>query len=205
MPFKNENDHDLIARSASVVQAFTPEVYAYLVSLLPTPDGMQASHNSYTASYAGFLAGDPEKAKECEAQRAAVCEGLSILLGLAKAVTVKDPKVPEALNLGAAPTRKSSTSAELSQPNGFKVVFDTSGHITASVEKVKSARGYEVWLCDGDPNLETNWRLAASSPTCRKIIVSGLDRSKSNWLRSRAMGGKGTAGPWSNLVNLPPT
>lgn len=204
MAFTNDDDPELIVKSANVVQAFTPESYAYLISLIPTPEGVQTDHNNYATSYAGLLAGDPEKAKECELHRQAVNQGLSILVGLAKAVTIRDPKVPELLRLPTPPAKATASSAPLTQPTGFKVVFTPDGLLVATVTAVKNARGYQVWACDDDPNLESNWRLVASSPSSRKIVITGLDRGKNNWLKARAMTGKGQAGPWSNFVNLCP-
>jgi hypothetical protein len=204
MALRDHSDPELIAKSAAVVRAFTPEVYAYLLSLLPTPEAVQANHNNYTASYAAYLAGDPGKAQEFETHRIAVHQSLSILTGLAQAVTVKDPKVPDNLSLGPRPSKKTSASETLSKPTGFKVFFNRDGRLVAVVAKVKSAKGYQVWACDSDPNDETNWRLFASSSTCRTIELPGVDRHKSNWLRVRAMRGKGESSPWSNIINLTP-
>lgn len=203
MAFTNDGDPELIAKSASVVQVFTPEYYNYLISLIPKPEEVQADHNSYATSYAGFLAGDAEKAKECQTHRNAVNQGLTILLGLAKAVTAKDPKVPEALRLAVLPNKVTS-SKPLAKPAGFKVTYTPEGQLVASVIKVESARGYQVWACDADPNIDSNWRMVASSSSCRGIQITGLDRGKSNWFKIRAMKGKGTAGPWSNFINLTP-
>jgi hypothetical protein len=204
MAFKNAGDSELLAKSADVLQGFTPEVYNHLISLIPTPDAVQADHNSYATSYAGKLAGDPEKGKDCDAHRDAVNQSLTILLGLAKAVTVKDPKVPEILRLASAP-KATATSGVLSQPTGFKVVYTPQGQLLGGVSKVENAKGYQIWACDDNPNVENNWRLVASSPSCKGILIAGLDRTKNNWLKIRAVKARGVVGPWSNFVNLNPS
>lgn len=200
MAFTNEGNPELIAKSATLLQVYTPEFYAHLVSLIPKPEQVQENHNNCAASYAALLAGDPEKAKEFEAHRQALNEGLTLLLGLGKAVGVKDPKVPEALRLSSV-SSKTTNAKSLSRPTDFKVTYTPDGHLLASVSKVASARGYQVWGCDEDPNVEANWRMVASSPSCRGIVIT-IDRSKNNWLKIRAMKGKGVAGPWSNIINM---
>ena len=204
MSFKNDSDPELIAQSATVVQSYTQEAHEHLLSLIPTPQSVQANHTAYAASYAAFLGGDLDKAEECETYRIAVYEGLSILHGLTKAVTVKDPKAPEIVGLGAQPSKVKLTSISLAQPAGFRTAFTPQGLLVGSVTKVEHAMGYQVWACDSDPSVESNWRLVASSSTCKKILIPGLDYGKNNWLKIRAMRGKGVAGPWSNLVNLTP-
>lgn len=204
MALKDSSDPEFIATSASVTQAYTQEMYSHIISLIPTPETMTTNHNSCAESYTGFLAGDPEKAKEFETYRSAANEGLSILLGVAKAVTVRDPKVPETLRLDALTARGTAPDTTLTQPTGFRAFFNPSGDIVSAFDKVKFARAYQVWGCDGDPNIESNWRLIVTSPNCKGVLLPGLDHAKNNWLKVRAIKGKGIAGPWSNIVNLPP-
>lgn len=47
MPFNNVSDPELVAKSAVVAEAFTPEKYAYLLSLLPTPEGFTELHTTF--------------------------------------------------------------------------------------------------------------------------------------------------------------
>lgn len=204
MPFTNDSTPDLIAKSASVVHALTPEVYTYLLSLLPTPETIQANHNRITASYSAFLAGDTQKGKDCEADRLAVTEFLTILHGVAKAVTIKDPKVSEVLGLGPNQSKAAPSQISLPAPQGFKVVYNREGELVASVGSVAHAKAYEIWVCDGDPNLESNWKLLTQSFTCKGVILTGVDRAKPNWLKVRAKGAKAKEGPWSSLITLPP-
>jgi hypothetical protein len=187
MPFNNISDQEMIAKSATVLQTFTPEIYALLVSLVPTPESYAERHNRYEASYSAALKGAPEKVKECEEDRNALNQDMTILLGVANIVEKT-----------AAPT------ATLTAPNDFKVVYDPQGQILASVSKVAAAKGYQVWACDADPNVDENWRLVTSATNCRHIVIPGLNRTKNNWLKIRAMRGN-IAGPWSNHVNLTPS
>lgn len=201
MSFNNVPDPEMIAKSAAVTVAFTPERYAYLLSLLPTPESYIELHNRFEGSYAASLKGDPAKVKACEADRLAINKNLSILLGVAKAAALNDPNVPEALGLGSLTGKTAAWAGALTEPHEFKVVYTPKGQIRGSVARVAGAKGYQIWLCDSDPNLEANWRLVASSPNCKGIAITGLNRGKPNWLKIRAMRGN-NAGPWSNLVSL---
>lgn len=127
MSFNNVPDPEMIAKSATVTEAFTPERYAYLLSLLPTPQSYSELHERYEASYAASLKGDPAKVKACEADRLAVNQDLSILLGVAKVVAVKDPKVPEALGLGSMNPKTAVSAVVLTDPRDFKVVYTRDG------------------------------------------------------------------------------
>lgn len=204
MPFNNISDQEMIAKSATVVEAFTPEVYAFLVSLLPTPETYAERHNRYEASYTAALKGAPDKAKVCEEDRKALNQDISVLVGVAKAASIKDPTVPEKLGIANIIEKTAAPTVTLTAPVDFKVVYDPQGQILASVSKVAAAKGYQVWVCDGDPNVDESWRMVASSTNCRHIVIPGLNRAKNNWLKIRGMRGN-TAGPWSNLVNLTPS
>lgn len=204
MPFNNVSDPELIAKSAAMVEAFTPEKYAYLLSLLPTPAGFTELHNRLEANYPAALKGDSEKAKAFEADRKALYCDLSLIHVLAKAVAVKDATVPESLGLGHITEKAAHVTPSLTTPHDFKVVFDRAGQPYASVNKVPGAKGYQVWACDDDPSSEANWKLLTSSTGCKGIPITGLNRGKFNLLKIRAMRGT-VAGPWSNWVSLDPT
>lgn len=203
MPYNEMGHPEVIAISAAVNGAFTPELYTYLLSLLPNPEAFAALTSRMEANYAGFLKGDPEKVKAFEADRKALDCELTQIRVLAKAAAIKDPKVPETLGLGPV-TEKTAATGPLGIPEGFKVVFDPTGHITALMKKVNGAKGYQVWGCDTEPSIEANWKLVASSPNCKGIVITGLNRGKFNVLKARAMRGNG-AGPWSNWVSLDPS
>jgi hypothetical protein len=200
MPF-DVSDPEIIAKSAAMAQAFTPEMYACIVSLLPTPQGHAEVHGRLESGYPAFLKGDPEKVKAFEADRSAVKQNLAIIQGLAKVLTIKDPTVLESLHLGQVAEKSSGVNVAVATPSDFKVFYDPNGQIHASVAKVAGAKGYQVWACDGDPNLESNWRLAASSSTCKGMVLTGLNRGKINWLKIRGMRGN-VAGPWSHYICL---
>jgi hypothetical protein len=195
------SDPEIIAKSAAVTELFTPEMYAKLLSFVPTPESYGELHDRLESGYRAFLKGDPEKVKAFEADRAAIKQNLTILQGLARVVTIKDPTVLESLGLGHSTERSSGSNVAVAAPVDFKVVYDPKGQIHASVAKVAGAKGYQIWACDGDPNLESNWRLASSSPNCKGIVLTGLNRGKINWLKIRGMRGN-IAGPWSNYICL---
>lgn len=204
MPLNNASNPEVIAKSAAVADAFTPEMYNYLLSLLPTPQSYRENHDRLTTTYSASLSGDEEKAKECEAHRKALSQEYAILSALARIVSVKDPEAPAKLGLPSTPEKTAHVISTLSDPQNFKILYNPKGELIASTTRVLNAKGYEVWACEGDPSLEANWRLVAASPMCRGIVVPGLNRAKSNWLRIRARRGN-TAGPWSNYVCLSPS
>jgi hypothetical protein len=203
MPFNNVSDPEIMAKSAMVAEAFTPEKCAYLLSLFPTSEDFTELHNKVEANYTAFLKGDPEKVKEFEADRKTLNSFLSLLLGLAKVASAVDPKVQESIGLGRPTEKIVAGTVHLAAPQGFKVVFDPKGRLTASINKVTGAKGYQIWACESEPATEANWRLVASSTKCKGIVVLGLNRGKFNLLRIRAIRGN-DAGPWSNWVSLDP-
>jgi hypothetical protein len=200
MPF-NIPFPEMVAKSAVVTGRYTPEMYAHLLTLIPTPESLGVLHQRLEGSYMAALKADPEKVKMCEADCQALNHDLSILHALAKAVAVKDPTVSESLGLASTTEKTAPSAVALTAPRDFKVVYTPEGKITASVARVEGAKGYEVWACDSDPTLEANWKLAAWSSSCKKLEIKELSRGKSNWLKVRAMRGN-TAGPWSKLVSL---
>lgn len=203
MPGNHDSHSEVIAKSAAVTEVFTPEKFAYLLSLCPNPESLSNDHDRYEATYTASLKGDPEKVKACEAERVTMSQNLAILHGIAKILSVKDPAVMEKLGFGKAPEKAAATSHNIDSPHGFKVVFDPKGNIFATVCKVAGAKGYELWVCDGDPNIESNWRLALFSLNCKKIPITGLNRNKVNWFKIRGMRGN-TTGPWSYFQSVNP-
>lgn len=199
----NESDPELITKSAEIIKSIPPEKWAYIMSLFPTWESHSEVHDRFEKSFAASLKGDPEMVKACEADREAVKRNIAVFHGVAKAVAIKDPSILETLGAGQTTVRTSSAPV-LTDPRDLKVFFDPEGHLLVSVSSVARAKGYQVWVCDGDPNVEANWRLAASSSSCRKIEVQGLNRTKANWFKVRAVRGNMT-GPWSNCVSLPPS
>jgi|SRR6185369_3840012 len=203
MSFDNAGYAETMAKSSGVVAVFTPEMYRYLLSLVPTPEAYAELHNRMEANHPAVLKGDTEKAQEFEADRKALGSSINLIFGLVRAVALKDPSVSEKFGLGRA-NEKQGAAAPLTNPHGFKVVYDPQGRLFASVTRVPGARGYQVWACDSEPSLEANWRLVASSTSCRAIAITGLNRAKFNLLKIRAMRGN-RPGPWSNFVNIEPT
>lgn len=202
MPGNHDSHPEVIAKSAAVTEVLTADRYAYMLSLVPNPESLSNDHNRYEATYSASLKGDPEKVKACEAERVAMSQNLAILHGLAKLLVVKDPTVMEKLGFGKLP-EKAAASHNIDSPHGFKILFDPQGNLFATVGKVAGAKGYELWVCDGDPNIESNWRLGLFSLNCKKIPITGLNRTRKNWLKIRGIRGN-TAGPWSYFQSVNP-
>ncbi len=203
MPYDDTNDPDLITLSEAVLQAYTPEMYNHMISLLPTPEIYAATHGQFANGYPAYLKGDPDGIKAFEEARNAIKQFLMMLSGLSKTAAIKDPTVPQRLPLPQTHARTTGSNAALDASRDLRVYFDRNGNMYATFTRIPGAKGFQIWVCDGDPNLESNWRLAASSNNCRKIGIPGLDRSKNNWIKVRATRGS-EVGPWSNLVLITP-
>lgn len=203
MPFNDMSHHEMITKSAAVLEALSPEKWAYLMSLLPTRESYAEYHERLETCFAASLKGDPEKQKDCEASRKAVDQEMSILLGLAKVLAVKDPTILAAF--GSAHASTTSVPIRLTAPKDFELFYDRkTGHLYASASRVAGAKAYQIWGCDGDPKIDANWRLLTASHRCRGIEVPGVDRSKTTYLKMRAVRGVNEFGPWSKLFQLEP-
>jgi len=204
MRFNKSRYHKILVKSAAVAEALTPEMHAYILSLLPTPQSYRELHNRLQANYSAGLHIPLEKAKEREADCEALGRELSILYGLARTVALKDPTVPKTLGLHDRP-EKTAVRAKtiLTAPRKFKVFHAPDGRLLASCARSVGAKSYEIWATDGNPCDEANWRLIASSSHCKNIPIIGLDRTKGNWLRACAKRGN-VSGPWSDCFQLLP-
>ncbi|GFO63112.1 hypothetical protein M1B72_18045 [Geomonas paludis] len=202
MPFSNVPHADMIGKSAVIAQALTPELHAYLVSLFPTPASITELYLKYETSFAASLKGDPEKVKACEADREALDQAIGLLFGLGKAAHRKDPTILGQLGFGTA-KKPAGTGKPVGKPVGFHLSFGNDGKPWVALTRISSAKGYEVWTCNGDPGNEQNWKFLVWSTTCKKILLSGINRSVPNFLRVRGKRGD-IVGPWSNWIALDP-
>ena len=203
MAFTNAPDPEMITKSATVVQNFTAEKYALLLSLLPAPDRYLELHNRYQGNYTAYLQGDLSKAKEYEADRQELNKNLSMLVALSKIASVQNAKISEELGVAQFVETVTTRAVVLTEPHNFRIVFTPKGQLMASIVKVPGAKGYQLWVCDSDQSVDANWRLLSSSTKCRGIEVSGLNRAKFNLLKIRGVRGD-DLGPWSNIVSIPP-
>ncbi|TSK07304.1 MAG: hypothetical protein FPO08_11885 [Geobacter sp.] len=203
MPYDDTNDPDLITLSEAVLQAYTPEMYNHMISLMPTPEIYAATHGQFANGYPAYLKGDPDGIKAFEEARNAIKQFLTMLSGLSKTAAIKDPTVPQRLPLPQTHARTTGSNTALDASRDLSAYFDSKGNIYATFSKIPNAKGYQIWLCVGDPNVAGNWRLLASSTNSRKVLLPALNRTQNNWLKIRGMRGT-EAGPWSNLVSVEP-
>jgi hypothetical protein len=203
VPYDKLGSPQVIAKNEQLTKLLTADLYAYLISLIPTPQTCAEISNRHQASYTASLKGGEEAIKECEADRLAGASMLKLVNALGKAFTIVDPKVPQMLGMEQAPEKASAAATIFPEPQDFKVVFNSKGQLLASVTKVKLAKAYEVWGCDGDPSVEANWRRLAESFICKGIVLNGVNREKTIWLKIRAMRSTGP-GPWSNVITFSP-
>lgn len=204
MIFKNLPPTELIAKSATATKALTPELYQNLISLLPTPESCISDHDHCEACFTASLKGNPEDVKAFEAASQKVNQNLTILSLLAKAGSLKDPTVPQKFGfLQLLDKTSHAASTAPGDARDFRISFDKEGRPHAWVARVQRAKGYEIWFCDGDPAIEENWKMLVWSTKCQKIPLSGLNRSKTNFLKIRGKRND-AAGPWSNYIRLNP-
>lgn len=200
MPY-DKNDPDLIAKNEQLTKLMTLELYNYLLSLIPTPQRIIDVHNRHQASYAASLKGTLEDIKECEESRLESLKLQNLVHALGKALSSADPKVPQMLGMEQAGEKPPPVAVHLSQPQDFKVVFNPKGQLVGGVSRVQGAKAYEIWGCQGDPNIEANWRRLVESFNCKGIVIADYERDKALWLKIRATRAAGP-GPWSNVITI---
>lgn len=202
MPHNNLPHPEMVTKSEEVRQVLTPELYQLLVSLIPTPERYSALHERFEDSVTGYLKGDPEKVKECEAARLDLNRAMTVVTGVGKVVSVIEPSIGEQLRLAQAQER-SAVAADLGAIKDFKLHFDKDGRPYCSVAKLASAKGYEVWFAESEPSVDSNWKLLSWSTSCQKLDLSGLNRSRTSYIKVRGKRGQ-VLGPWSHFLVLNP-
>ncbi|WP_183354029.1 hypothetical protein [Geomonas silvestris] len=169
---------------------------------MPNVEKLLAATTRHQASYAGFLKGDAEMAKACEEDRLEVCKHIAQYRGIAKACSIVNPKVPAMLGFDSATEKTPSAAIILAEVRDVRVTYNNFGQPVVSFAKVQNAKGYQIWISDGDPSIESNWRLYESATVCKGIVIPGLNRALFHWLKVRALRGK-QAGPWSAAISIP--
>jgi len=195
-------DSEMLPKSSAVSKAFTDETHKYLLSLLTNPGRYKAASDLFHASYNAVMEGDTEQIGPCEEHRKNLDREHALLLGLAKLAALQDPSIPEKLGLGQLGVKTVAVATAIPKPSNFRLAHSmNNGEMTGSVSSIKGVRMFEIWGCEGDPNLEQNWRLMAASPNCQRIAIKGLTPGTKYWFRVRAVRGNET-GPWSNYITL---
>lgn len=201
MPHNSLPHPEMITKSEEMRRILTRDFYAYMLSLVPSPEKYGEIHERFEGSVTGYLKGDPEMVKQCEEARVELNKAMSIVQGICKAVSVVDPTVQE--KLGIVHQKASSSSAALAAAKDLRLFFDKNGQPYCSVTRLAGAKGYDLWFCEGEPSVESNWKLLTWSSSCQGIYLNGLNRTKTNYLKLRGKRGN-EIGPWSNMVILPP-
>ncbi|QWV95292.1 hypothetical protein KP004_09005 [Geomonas oryzisoli] len=201
MPHNDLTLPEMVAKSEEIRRALTPEFHAYILSLFPTPDKYAQLHNRLEASLTGYLKGDPEQVKECEEAGAELYQAISIINGFSKAVSPIDPSLMNKFNVAPKPAT-TSAAIPLLAANDLRVHFDKQGLPYCSLTRLAGAKGYELWFSESEPSVESNWSFLTWSTNCQGIYLTGLNRTKTNYLKLRGKRGN-TLGPWSNMVILP--
>lgn len=184
----------ILEKDASILEAIKK-------LLAPSLETIQAVQDRHITVFHDYLAGDHGKEEELQASRKESIMLVNLLRGAATLVGTQDPTIPQRLGIvHQAPVNK-RVSRRLGAPDHLRIVYE--GHkMVARAGAVKGARIYELWCCDGDPMVESNWRHLINSCKVNRIeITEGLTPGKLYYFRIRAMAASG-AGDWSSFVSL---
>lgn len=196
------NDEEISRETGMLITSLAkdPTILESIFALLPPLDKMQDAHQRHRNLLNEVLGGATEKEGDLEGARNEVITHASIIHGLAQLTGKHDPTIPQKL-AGASPPNSSKrvSSAHLSQMN-LRVVYQEH-QLVARANGVKGAKSYEVFVCEGDPATESNWRHQATSPRASRIVLTGLTAGKVYYFRIRAITSHGE-GPWSNVVSI---
>lgn len=197
------SDAEVIPKTASIVVALAkdPALYQYILSLIPTQEQLQESHERHQSAYNAALGGTPEQILEHQKERQVLNGRFSTFTGLIRLAAVKDPTLPRRFGMSQSKPKKASI-ATLASPSKLKAVHGSnSKEIMLKASPVKGAKSYFVEICDRDPSVEANWRFACVSTAASKIEVKGLTPGTVYWFRVRGVGAHGH-GAWSQYVSL---
>ena len=200
--FSGASDEEVIRMTGDLITILTKEaIMEKIFMLLPDLPKIQSKHERHRSLFNDVLAGDREKEGELQATRHEVNALLGLFHGMAVLAGSQDPTIPQRLGMAPQqPLTKRTSSGHMSFPENFRLAYD--GHIiVARAQAVKGAKSYEVWGCDGDPMIESNWRHVTTSGRVNRIELAGLTPGKLYYFRIRAISSAG-AGPWSNFISM---
>lgn len=195
---------ELIPKTGHIVAAMAkdPTLYQAVMSIFPTLEELEESHEANQATYNATAGGDPAKLKEHEAVRQLLNQRYNFFLGAVKLAATVKPDLLEIFGLDIPKSKKSSSISLLTSPLNPRIQHgQESGQMILKVEPVKYAKCYGISICEGDPSLEENWRHYGVGVKASKLEVAGLTPGKVYWFRVRAIGSHGP-GPWSKYVSL---
>jgi hypothetical protein len=201
--FDGLSDTEVIPRTGAVLAnlANDPNLYNYILSLLPTQAHLQEAHDRHQESFSAALTGASDKVMQRTTDRRLVNRRFSAFAALVQLAALEDPDLPARLSLDSK-ERASSPTPALTAPGNFKVWHgEAHGTMHAKCSSVKTAKSFLMEICEGDPTIEENWKFGAVSSTCTAIFIEGLVPGRVYSFRVRAIRSSGP-GPWSSYITL---
>lgn len=198
-------DPEAIRVTGAIVNALAkdPSIFDKLMSLMPKFDLLRDVHEGFQAKFYAAQGGGIEEVMACEAQRELLNKVFGTFAGIVRATSDDDPSVAKLLGLHQPPPIKRSSSAQpLTSPTNPKLWHgDEHGIIFAKVTPSKGSRIIEIYICEGDPSVEENWKYYTGSARASRMEIRGLVPGTLYWFRFRSIGSAGHS-PWSNYVSL---
>ncbi|MBJ6801448.1 fibronectin type III domain-containing protein [Geomonas propionica] len=197
-----EKDEDIIRAAGDLLTSLSkdPSIMRSIYYLLPDQERMQAAHDQHRNLFHEVLGGAHDKEGELEAARNEVVRQMSMVHSMANLTGKHDPTIPQKLGMASTPSTPKRTSSPYPSTMTLKVVYQDN-KLVARANGVKSVKSYDVWVCEGDPFVESSWRHHATSTRAKRIVLTGLTPGKMYYFRIRALTTHGE-GPWSNFVNI---
>jgi hypothetical protein len=199
-----ERDEDVIRATGELVTNLVkdPSILERMNALMPDLEKIQKAHDRHRSIFSEVLGGASEKEGELASARSDALNIVSLLHGIALLTGKYDPSIPQKLDLvqQQPPITKRGATGGLAATENFRLVYEGQ-NIVARGSAVKGAKCYEIWICEGDPLTESNWRHLITSGCVNHIEINGLTPGKLYYFRIRAVGSH-TTGPWSNFISM---
>ncbi|QWV92155.1 fibronectin type III domain-containing protein [Geomonas oryzisoli] len=195
-------DDEIIRASDDLLTSLSkdPTIMQSIYDVLPNQEKLQEARDRHRSLFHQVVDGAHDKEPELEAARNDHVAKMNLVTGMATLTGKHDPTIPQKLGLVHPLTGKRSPAGGLSVPENFRMVYE-GRMIIARGSAVKGARSYEIWVCEGDPFTEANWRHHATSGKINRIEITGLTPGRLYYFRIRAVGAN-DSGPWSNFISM---
>ncbi|TGU71767.1 fibronectin type III domain-containing protein [Geomonas terrae] len=168
---------------------------------MPDLEKIQQAHERHRSIFSEVLGGASEKEEELASARNYALNIINLLHGVALLTGKYDSNIPQKLDLvQQQPITKLGANAGLGATENFRLVYEGQ-IIVARGSAVKGAKSYEIWICEGDPLTESNWRHHITSGCVNRIEMTDLTPGRLYYFRIRAVSSHAT-GPWSNFISM---